>query len=80
MPANRLRHLQQYPQQQPLTAVEPAPAAAAVPTVPAGFAVCPPQIATAQSWQQELYRRAYEQAIATTSVPRHYRMLFSVWN
>lgn len=46
---------------------------------PPGFVVCPPQVATAQSWQQEIYRQAYAQAQAA-QVPRHYRLLFSVWN
>jgi hypothetical protein len=49
------------------------------PAVPQGFAVCPPQLATANAWQQEIYRLAYERALAATQIPRHHRLL-SVWN
>jgi hypothetical protein len=49
-------------------------------SIPHGFAVCPPQLATANAWQQEVYRLAYERAKAAAEVPRHYRLLFSVWN
>jgi hypothetical protein len=48
--------------------------------VPQGFAVCPPQLMTANPWQQEIYRLAYERALAAIQVPRHHRWLFSVWN
>jgi len=50
------------------------------PPVPPGFVLCPPTIAMAHAWQQEIYRLAYERAIAETQVPRFHRMLFSVWN
>ena len=49
-------------------------------SVPQGFAVCPPQLMTANAWQQEIYRLAYERALAAVQVPRHHRWLFSVWN
>jgi hypothetical protein len=52
----------------------------ALAVVPPGFAVCPPLVAIAQPWQHEIYRRAYEQARAAAEIPRHHRMLFSVWN
>lgn len=48
--------------------------------IPQGFALCPPQLATANSVQQEIYRLAYQRAQAAVQVPRHYRQLFSVWN
>jgi hypothetical protein len=49
-------------------------------TIPPGFVVCPAELAVAQPWQQALYRQAYEQAQAAVQIPRHYRLLFSVWN
>ena len=73
MHANRVRNLQ------PPSASAPPPQTA-LPAIPPGFALCPPQLMVAQSWQQEIYRLAYEQAKAATQVPRHHRMLFSVWN
>ena len=48
--------------------------------VPAGFAVCPQQLAAQSAWQQTIYRLAHEQALAATQLPRHHRVLFSVWN
>lgn len=53
---------------------------AAPPAIPPGFAVCPLHVAVAQAWQQEIYRQAYEQAVARTQVPRHYRRMFPTWN
>ena len=50
------------------------------PVVPQGFVVCPPQVVLANAWQQEIYRLAYERAKAAVQVPRHHRLLFSVWN
>ena len=50
------------------------------PAVPPGFAVCPPQLMAAGAWQQQIYRLAYEQALAAVQLPRHHRWLFSVWN
>ncbi len=50
------------------------------PAIPHGFAVCPPQMATANTVQQQIYRLAYQRAQAAVQVPRHYRLLFSVWN
>jgi hypothetical protein len=52
----------------------------AVETTPQGFAVCPPQLAAANAWQQEIYRLAYQRAQAAAQIPRHHRILFSVWN
>lgn len=48
--------------------------------VPTGFVVCPPQLATANGWQQEIYRLAYQRAQAAVQIPQHHRRLFSVWN
>lgn len=73
MQANRIQHLQ------PRFRFA-APPQAAGPAIPHGFAVCPPQLAAAQSWQQDIYRLAYEQAKRAAEVPRHHRVLFSVWN
>jgi hypothetical protein len=73
MYANRIR---QWQARKPSAAAR-QPSAPAIPT---GFVVCPPQLMIAQSWQQEIYRQAYEAAKAASEVPRHYRMLFSVWN
>jgi hypothetical protein len=50
------------------------------PVVPQGFVVCPPQLALANAAQQEIYRLAYERAKAAVQMPRHHRLLFSVWN
>lgn len=76
MAANRINRIAKHmfapiPPRQPQTVMS---------MIPPGFAICPPQIATAQSWQQEIYRQAYEQAVAAVQVPRHHRLLFSVWN
>jgi hypothetical protein len=73
MQANRIR---QWQQRRPgTTGSKPS-----APAIPPGFTLCPPQLAAVQSWQQEIYRRAYEQAKAAAEVPRYHRMLFSVWN
>jgi ADP-glucose pyrophosphorylase len=37
-------------------------------------------MATANTVQQQIYRLAYQRAQAAVQVPRHYRLLFSVWN
>jgi hypothetical protein len=50
------------------------------PSVPQGFVVCPPHLTTANNLQQEIYRLAYERAQAAMQIPRHHRLLFSVWN
>ena len=73
MQANRIRHYQ------PRFRIMAEPQRPA-PAIPPGFAVCPPHLATAHTWQQEIYRRAYEQAKATAEIPRHYRRMFSTWN
>jgi hypothetical protein len=52
----------------------------APPAIPPGFVVCPSPLAVAHAWQQEIYRQAYERAQAAVQIPRHHRMLFSVWN
>ncbi len=49
-------------------------------SIPPGFVVCPPQWAVANSWQQQIYRLAYERAKAEAEIPRHHRLLFAVWN
>jgi hypothetical protein len=73
MAANRIRHYSS-----PARGV--LPAQGAVETIPQGFAVCPPQLAAANGWQQEIYRLAYQRAQAAAQIPRHHRLLFSVWN
>jgi hypothetical protein len=55
-------------------------AQSAVETIPQGFALCPPQLAATNAWQQEIYRLAYQRAQAAAQIPRHHRRLFSVWN
>lgn len=72
MTTNRMRHY---------TMSAPAPSNFNVIVCgPAGFAVCPPQLAAVHAWQQAIYRLAYERALAATQIPRHHRTLFSVWN
>jgi hypothetical protein len=65
-----------FPAEQPYQPPQAQPA----PVPPAGFVVCPLHVAVAQAWQQEVYRRAYEEAVAATQVPRHIRRMFSSWN
>jgi hypothetical protein len=60
--------------------VRTAPTQPSTPTIPPGFTFCPPQLAGGNTWQQEIYRLAYEQAKAAAAIPRHHRMLFAVWN
>ncbi len=60
------------PSQPQVTAQTPAP--------PAGFVVCPLHVAVATAWQQEVYRRAYEDAVARAQTPRIFRRMFSNWN
>ena len=73
MAANRIhRHMP------PTRAASTAEAAAE--TIPQGFALCPPQLAAAHAWQQEIYRLAYQRAQAAAQIPRHHRALFCVWN
>jgi len=48
--------------------------------VPPGFAMFPVQLVMLAAWQQEIYRLAYERALAQTQLPRHHRQLFAVWN
>ena len=73
MSANRIRHYS-----------PPARAASTAPNtgqaIPQGFAVCPPQLAAANAWQQEIYRLAYQRAQAAAQIPRYHRLLFCVWN
>ncbi len=69
MGANRLFRQASAPQ---------APSSA--PAIPNGFVLCPPQLMNAAGWQQEIYRQAYQRACQQAAIPRHYRMLFSVWN
>ena len=73
MHANRIRHVHERRPSVSGPKLDP-------PTIPPGFAVCPPELMAAQAWQQEIYRLAYEQAKSAVQVPRHHRMLFSVWN
>jgi hypothetical protein len=63
--------------QGPTLAIQPAVKAA---TVPEGFVVCPTALMSVQGWQQQIYRLAYERAKAAAAIPRHHRVLFSVWN
>lgn len=76
MPTNRIQRYQPLATAPAATPSRPNPPT----SIPAGFTVCPPQLASANSWQQELYRQAYERAREAAQVPRHYRLLFSVWN
>jgi len=39
-----------------------------------------PATAVNVSWQSELYRLAYEQAVIDLEPPRHFDRYFSVWN
>jgi hypothetical protein len=73
MPANRISRYRS-----PASGAS-SPSGSAAP-IPSGFVVCPPQVAMAQPWQQEIYRLAYERARAAVEVPQHYRLLFSCWN
>lgn len=73
MAANRISHLAKPVQK----TSHPQPPLA---NVPPGFVVCPPHVALANSWQQEVYRLAYERAQAQVQLPRFHRLLFSVWN
>jgi hypothetical protein len=73
MPANRIGHLQ------PLSTARATPEQVGQ-MIPPGFTLCPPQFMVVHVWQQEIYRRAYEQAKRATEVPRFHRILFSVWN
>ncbi len=52
----------------------------AMPAIPPGFALCPPQLMAVESWQQEIYRQAFEHAQQAAAIPRFHRQLFSVWN
>ncbi len=76
MAANRIRQFQP-PARRPRAAQQPGAAAI---TIPSGFVFCPPQLAAASGWQQEIYRLAYERAKAAAEIPRHHRRLFCVWN
>jgi hypothetical protein len=73
MAINRLQSI-------PSADLRTAPGQPSAPAIPPGFTVCPPQLAAANTWQQEIYRLAYEQAKAAAAIPRHHRMLFAVWN
>ena len=80
MSANRItRYLNRMDAFLPPSQPVPQPAAPA-PLPPAGFVVCPLHVAVATAWQQEVYRRAYEDAVARTQIPRIYRRMFSSWN
>jgi hypothetical protein len=39
-----------------------------------------PLMGTPAGWQAELYRRAYEKAVADLAPPRYLSRFFSVWN
>lgn len=73
MALNRLQSI-------PSANLRTAPAPPAAPMIPPGFTICPPQLSAGNTWQQEIYRLAYEQAKAAAAIPRHHRLLFSVWN
>lgn len=80
MSANRInRYLNRMEAYFPQFETDP-PLQAQAPVPPAGFVVCPLHMAVAAAWQQEVYRRAYEDAVARTQVPRIYRRMFSSWN
>jgi hypothetical protein len=73
MTANRIRRYES-------SFRKPVPAVSATVSIPPGFVLCPPQFAAVGGWQAEIYRLAYERAKAATQIPRHHRLLFSVWN
>ena len=77
MAVNRIR---QFGSQRRPASIQASNPPAAPPSIPPGFVFCPPQLAVANGWQQEIYRQAYERAQAAMRIPRHHRMLFSVWN
>ena len=80
MSANRITgYLNRMEAYFPSSSPDPQPAAQA-PVPPTGFVVCPLHVAVAAAWQQEVYRRAYEDAVARTQTPRIYRRMFSSWN
>jgi hypothetical protein len=65
-------------------------ALAAVPAAPT-FGAANAQAANAQamvlmpsvslaSWQEQVYRLAYQKALVDTAPPRHFARFFSVWN
>lgn len=61
----------------------PSIAAASVATsarASASSMVMVPLLGTQPGWQAELYRRAYEKAVADLAPPRHMLRFFSVWN
>jgi hypothetical protein len=49
---------------------------------PAGHVgiVMVPVMAQQVLWQAQLYRLAYERALADVAAPRHFHRFFSVWN
>ena len=77
LPANRIKKWSWPPVE---VSPQPSPSATFPVQVPLGFAVCPPQLAIPQGWQQAIYQLAYERALAQTQIPRHHRSLFCVWN
>jgi hypothetical protein len=77
---NRLdAYFSSFESQPPAQKQTPLPSAQ-TPLPPTGFVVCPLHVAVAAAWQQEVYRRAYEEAVARAQVPRIYRRMFSSWN
>jgi len=50
------------------------------PALPPGFKVWPLHVAIAKAWQQEIDRRAFEQAMEAQQSPSYHRRLFTNWN
>jgi len=55
------------------------PEMAAGPSRPPSLVIVPVPLQQSQ-WQAELYRWAYERALADLAPPRHFPRFFSVWN
>jgi hypothetical protein len=60
-------------------ALTTAPAAQTFGAANAQAMVLVPSI-TLASWQEQVYRLAYQKALIDTAPPRHFARFFSVWN
>lgn len=79
MQRNRMtQQLSRFSSLRPAASLAPAPAASGQPA--AGSLVMVPLMGTSPGWQAELYRRAYEKAVADLAPPRYLSRFFSVWN
>lgn len=57
----------------------PRPSALPTPTRSTAMVIVPLMVRQG-TWQAELYRLAYERALADLTPPWHHRRFFSVWN